>query len=570
MQLWGWNLSLIALFSILVTDTKANTIAGISSEHWDALNTTVNGRLSVSIPFSKPCFSSFEGQPVQPDQSACSAIQKNYTDAVTRVNDFSAYMISQWETCQSTGEGCLLDSNKPTNPLAYQNVDCRRGNVATYYIEVQSSDDVRAAFEFSRRTGIRLSVKNHGHDYKGRSSGKDTLSLWLRSLDSISYNSVFVPSGCSSDTKYSAITYGGGALLQDVYEFADQHNVTFIGGYHQTIGSGWFLGGGHSILSPNFGLGVDRVVQIKVITPNGHLQVANECQNTDLFWALRGGGGSAFGVVMESTHRVEPQLALQAAIIKFPGNISNLADWYNLTIQNSLRWGQNGWGGHIAGPSIIHVTPRLGAQEAREDMQEAIDFAIAQGGSGVIDTLPSWNAFFAKYVLSAQAAVGPEVMLGTRLISTSLFETEIGRQTLAQTIKNTLPFASPYIVVGTPFLFNYTKGTTSVTPAWRNSLWHLSVKGQFNFNSTLEERKFQYSEVARHIQAFRDITPGSGAYFNEGDVYEPNHEESFWGSDNYARLLEVKRKYDPDNLLTCWQCVGWSGPEDPLYQCYIK
>ncbi|KAK7689558.1 hypothetical protein QCA50_007350 [Cerrena zonata] len=158
----------------------------------------------------------------------------------------------------------------------------------------------------------------------------------------------------------------------------------------------------------------------------------------------------------------------------------------------------------------------LSDQEAQDDMQEAIDFAIAQGGSGVIDTLPSWDAFFAKYVLSAQAAVGPEVMLGTRLISTSLFETETGRETLAQTIKNTLPFASPYIV--------------------------LSVKGQLNFSSTLEERKLQYSEVTREIQAFRNITPmGSGAYFNKGDAYESNHEESFWVSDNYARLLEVKR-----------------------------
>lgn len=124
-------------------------------------------------------------------------------------------------------------------------------------------------------------------------------------------------------------------------------------------------------------------------------------------------------------------------------------------------------------------------------------------------------------------------MLGTRLISTSLFETETGRETLTQTIKDVLPFASPYIVVGTPFLFNYTEGSTSVTPAWRNSLWHvcfsphsskimsilitklrqLSVKGQFNFNSTLEEKKAQYIEVSRHIQAFRDITSGSGAYF---------------------------------------------------------
>lgn len=56
---------------------------------------------------------------------------------------------------------------------------------------------------------------------------------------------------------------------------------------------------------------IDCQVQVKVVTANGQYLVANECSNTDLFFALRGGGGSAFGVVMESSHRLEPQLTLQ-------------------------------------------------------------------------------------------------------------------------------------------------------------------------------------------------------------------------------------------------------------------
>ncbi len=53
-------------------------------------------------------------------------------------------------------------------------------------------------------------------------------------------------------------------------------------------------------------------VQVKVVTPDGVLRTANACQNSDLFFALRGGGGSAFGVVIESSHRTEPRITIQA------------------------------------------------------------------------------------------------------------------------------------------------------------------------------------------------------------------------------------------------------------------
>ncbi|THH00708.1 hypothetical protein EW026_g1844 [Hermanssonia centrifuga] len=521
----------------------ARSSQGASAGEWTNLNVTVDGRLHTAVPFELPCFSKYEGLPVTTDAAACTSIQENYTDPNFRAAHFGAYMDPQWETCQATGSGCLLDDSNPSDPLAYNGTDCEIGNIPSHYIDVQSVEDIQAAYAFSKNTGVQLSVKNTGHDYKGRSSGKGTLSLWVSHMNSISFNQTFFPERCA--TKYTAITIGPGAEFQDIYAFADQHNVTLIGGYHRTVGSGYFLGGGHSILSPVFGLGVDRVV----VTPDGQLRVANECQNQDLFWALRGGGGNAFGVLTELTLRVEPQLTLQAAIITFPADSTNLYPWYNLTVYNSLRWGYDGWGGHISGPTLIHVTPKLNRSEAQASMQVAIDFAVAQGGFGIIDELPSWYAFFTKYVVIAEAPVGPEVMLGSRLINTTLFATEEGRTALSDAIRDVLPFSSPYIVVGTPFLY----------PA--DLVGQFSVPGQFHFNSTLEERKSVYEEVSQHIQVFRDLTPGSGAYFNEGDVYEPDHEQSYWGN-NYERLLAIKRKYDPSHLMDCWQCDRYSQEEN--------
>ena len=127
-------------------------LLGVDWGQWAALNASVAGHLQFSQPFGLPCFSSFEGQPALSDPEACAAVQANYTDPVSRSKLFGAYMEvstvalphcqcaypytyqAQWETCQTTGSGCLLDDSDPTNPAAYQDRDCGMGNIAPVYV----------------------------------------------------------------------------------------------------------------------------------------------------------------------------------------------------------------------------------------------------------------------------------------------------------------------------------------------------------------------------------------------------------------------------------------------------
>ena len=113
-------------------------------------------------------------------------------------------------------------------------------------------------------------------------------------------------------------------------------------------------------------------------------------------------------------------------------------------------------------------------------------------------------------------AVGPLNALGTRLLPSELFSTEEGRAKLGALINETLPFAAPYIVPGTPWLYKPLPGVageTAVTPAWRDAIWHLSVRWEFMFDDTLEEREHGYKTLMEKVQKFRDLSPGSGAYF---------------------------------------------------------
>ena len=85
----------------------------------------------------------------------------------------------------------------------------------------------------------------------------------------------------------------------------DRQGVLVVGGQAFTVGAagGYSLGGGHSALSPMYGLTVDSILEVDVVIANGTLLTANSCTNPDLFWALRGGGGGTFGIVTRMVHK---------------------------------------------------------------------------------------------------------------------------------------------------------------------------------------------------------------------------------------------------------------------------
>ncbi|KAJ7717139.1 FAD-binding domain-containing protein [Mycena metata] len=558
------------LFVFLLPGALSTPILKVSDAQWHTLNTTVGGRLHAATPFSLPCFSKYNNLTVSVDEASCAAIQANYTSPTFRLQSFSANMNVEFETCMSTQSGCLLDTTNPRSLLATDETSCNQGEIPPYYIDVSTASDIQAAFKFSGATGVPLSIKNTGHDYLGRSRRRDSLGLWTHNLQTMNYDAQFVPEQCDSAPR-KAITVGAGVTTQQVYEFADANNAIFIGAYAQTVGvsGGWLMGGGHSVLSPSFGLGVDRVLEIKIVTPDGKLRTANACQNADLFWALRGGGGGTFGVVIESTHLVEDRIPIQVINMTFTPTAANLQEYFEILVNTSAKWGAQGWGGHInrVPAGIIYVNPRLSLSEATASMAQLVAFAQANNGTATIETLSSWLPFFTRFIVQVQAPVGNSMVIGSRLMPQALFQTTEGRSRLvAHLLNQTAEFGMPYIPVSTPISFNYTPGTTSVTPAWRNSLWELSSGFVWPYNSTLPQIRAVLGTVHDFVhEQLTALAPDSGAYINEGEVYESNHEYTYWGT-NYARLLEIKKKYDPNELLDCWKCVGWKGAAQ--FPCY--
>ena len=85
------------------------------------------------------------------------------------------------------------------------------------------------------------------------------------------------------------MTLAAGEQWGEVYNAAHPHGLTFIGGTGDTIGVGGYLtGGGHAPLSAFLGLGADHILEMQVVTAAGQILTANQYENPNLFWAMRG------------------------------------------------------------------------------------------------------------------------------------------------------------------------------------------------------------------------------------------------------------------------------------------
>ena len=121
----------------------------------------------------------------------------------------------------------------------------------------------------------------------------------------------FIPLGCKDQVEETVFHYGAGETWAGAYKFANESNLAVVGGTCGTVGiAGWLHGGGHSPLTPNHGMGADNLREIEIVTPKGEVKVANECLNADIFFAVRGGGGSTFGVVTKFAYKALPVFAI--------------------------------------------------------------------------------------------------------------------------------------------------------------------------------------------------------------------------------------------------------------------
>ena len=119
----------------------------------------------------------------------------------------------------------------------------------------------------------------------------------------INDDSGFQPQGCAFVIPGTSLTAKAGTNNVDLVNITAPYNLTVVGGGGRTVNvGGYHTGGGHSLLGPTYGMASDQVLEMEIVTPQGEILTVNECQNQDLFWAMR--GVSHFLVLRRSSCRL--------------------------------------------------------------------------------------------------------------------------------------------------------------------------------------------------------------------------------------------------------------------------
>jgi FAD/FMN-containing dehydrogenase len=162
-------------------------------------------------------------------------------------------------------------------------------------VRVADAGDVAMAIGYACRNELEIAVRSGGHSIAGHSTGDGVLVIDTRELR-----------GMHIDLAQGIVWAGAGLTAGDVTDALSPHGMAVPFGDTASVGLGGItLGGGIGYLARKYGLAIDSLLAAEIVTADGEVRTASATENTDLFWAIRGGGGN-FGVVTRFCYRLSP------------------------------------------------------------------------------------------------------------------------------------------------------------------------------------------------------------------------------------------------------------------------
>jgi FAD/FMN-containing dehydrogenase len=415
--------------------------------------------------------------------------------------------------------------------------------------------DVVACVRFAADTRTPIRIRNGGHSYGGWSSGPG-LVVDLAAMKAIRVN----------HAKMTA-TVEAGAVLAEVYAALAGKGVSIGGGSCPTVGiTGLTLGGGVGLLTRAYGLTCDQLESVEIVTADGRLRTADAHTHSDLFWALRGGGGS-FGAVTKLTFRVRRAPMMDTFAMHWPLSSANdvLPAWQHWidhapremmstckllansggSIVEVLSWwiGSRSPGRHIS--SLRKATPApTSSTRSRADYLATMFTAAGcspseSAGSCVAN---GWAASNRDPASAASAIVGAPL---PRKAIAALVDALGAVTRLPGPVGGAASFDAFGGAVG-----DLDPDATAFR--WRHGLADIQYSATWSSASATHTAPYD-RYVHRQRETLRPWL-GDAAYVNYADPSMHQYAKAYWGP-NLTRLRKIKHSYDPHNLFSFPQSV---------------
>jgi hypothetical protein len=402
------------------------------------------------------------------------------------------------------------------------------------------------AVKWARRHEIAACTHAGGHSYEGFSSCPG-LMIDVRKMNQIAI-----------DTANQTARLGAGCLLGDIAVALFEHKLALPAGSCRPVGvAGLALGGGHGLTSRKFGLTCDNLISAHVVTADGDELDANLNENSDLFWALRGGGGGNFGIVTEFTFKVHPVDRVIFFSITWPDDSFRTAvirTWQNL-VQSapdelSFLLHVNGGEGRIShiGCNGLFLPRDASETQSVDDLRTVLNPLLSLGN-------PSFTPREVTYLEAAKILAGDGDPNRVFFKGKSDYSVEAWSDEAIQTFIGALRGASSQIAT----IFEAYGGSinrvgeTETAFPHRGTLFCLQYFLQWTSSSSTNRNM---AAVRALYDAMRPFLPGD-SYVNYIDADLQDYARSYYGG-NLSRLQAVKQRYDPDNFFHFAQSIPLS------------
>jgi FAD/FMN-containing dehydrogenase len=552
-----------------------------NAESWEKLRQDVGGNL---IKVESPLVACESA----PDSAPCQAVIKNLQNPYFVGDQAGGTQTSGW-------------------------IDAWTSAPSAYAVAVRNTADVVAAVNFARENNLRLVVKGGGHSYQGTSNAADSLLIWTRAMKNITVHDAFVTQGCTEkQAPQPAVTVEAGAMWIDAYDAVTTKAARYVqGGGCATVGvAGLIQSGGFGSFSKKFGMAAAGLLEAEVVAANGAVLIANSCENPDLFWGIKGGGGGSLGVVTKVTLRTHELPTFFGGVIAkikaasdaaFRRLIGQFISFYNESLFNP-DWGESVTFRPDNSVTITMVFQGFDQRQAENIWQPFFNWVSRSSPDLTIESIPMigsvparnfWNAEYLRKNLpdmiftddrpgAAETHMwwaGNKGEVGFYLhgyesvwLPASLLQREE-----QQRLADALFAGSRHWRVS----LHFNKGLAGAPPdtlaAARDTAMNPAVVDAFalaiiagggppaypgipGHQPDLVAARKNAAEIDQAMDELRKIVPDAGSYVSESNYFERSWQRSFWGP-NYPRLLQVKAKYDPTGLFFVHHGVGseeWS------------